>query len=161
MTDRKIAARIDAAVLDFERQGLFGGQLVEAMISHLPDLQGLWDRVSERELHDLCLSYPGFYRFAALMEDFSAQDQAMRSSGTHPYQHLDALKEPFRSEVNRLLLLANDLAAVSGEGKKHPLLIDLWREDVKRLLSGDFAGPMDKGAVEILTATFGAIEARL
>ena len=84
----------------------------------------------------------------------------MLSNGTHPYQHLSKLKEPIRSEVNRLLLLANDLVTASGNGKKHPLLIDLWKQDFERLLSGDFAGQLPKEAVEILSATLGALEAR-
>lgn len=159
--DHTVAARIDEAVTDFERQGLSGGQLVAAMVPHLPDLQDLWNRVEDRELRELCLTYPGFHRFAALIENFSAQDQQMRVSGMHPFQHLSELKEPFRSEAERLLRLAGELQAGNGSAEQRITLLYGWKQDVDRLLSGDFAGPLPEKTAEVLFTAFGTIETRM
>ncbi|MCK7616023.1 hypothetical protein [Roseibium sediminicola] len=159
--DHTIAARIHKAVTDFERQWLSGGHLVEVMVPHLPDLQDLWGRVSDRELRELCLAYPGIHRFAALMEDFSMQDQQMRGSGPHPFQHLGELKEPFRSEAERLLRLASELQAGNGSTEQRINLLYEWKQDVERLLSGDFAGSLPQDVTEVLSKTFETIETRM
>lgn len=156
--DHTIAARIHEAVTDFERLGLSGRHLAAAMVSHLPDLQDLWHSVSDRELRELCQAYPGLLRFAALMEHFSAQDQPMQG---HGMQHLSELEEPFRSEAERLLRLAGELQAGIGSAEQRITLIYGWKQDVERLLSGEFAGPLPQDAIEVLSAAFKAAGAEM
>ncbi|WP_298966836.1 hypothetical protein [uncultured Roseibium sp.] len=159
--NHKVAARIHKAVTDFERQGLSDRHLTEAMLPHMLDLQDLWNRVGVRELREFCLTYPGLHRFSVLMQEFSANDEKTRKSGTHLFLNLSELDGPFRNEVERLLQLAGDLQAGKVPTEERITLLYGWQQDVRRLLLGDLAGPIDKGAIEILTAVFDDIEIRL
>lgn len=85
----------------------------------------------------------------------------MRSNGMPPHQHLSELKEPFRSEAERLLRLAGELQAGNGSAEQRITLLYGWKQDVDRLLSGDFAGPLPKKMAEVLSTAFGAVEIRM
>ena len=58
------------------------------MIGHMQDLHQIDNTASDRTLRDLCRRFPGFDRYARLMEKVSEQNQAMAAAGTHPYGDL-------------------------------------------------------------------------
>ena len=56
--------------------------MANQMLSHMQDLQRIYDAVSDRILLDLCRRFPGFERYARLMEGISEQSQTMAAAGT-------------------------------------------------------------------------------
>jgi hypothetical protein len=70
------------------------------------------------------------------------------------------LKEPLRSEVERLLRLAGELKTGKGSAEHRITLLYTLKQDVGRLLSGEFAGPLDEEFSNALKATFATIEDR-
>ena len=56
------------------------------MTGHMQDLHSIYNTASDRTLRDLCRRFPGFERYARLMEAVSEQNQAMVATGTHPMQ---------------------------------------------------------------------------
>lgn len=157
----QIAAAIDREVMSLESQGLSGERLIEAMLHFLPAFHMLWGRVSDAELKDICTAYPGFCRLTRWMEEYSSLDAQTRKSGTHPFQHLVGLNEPERGEAIRLLQHAMQLSSGIGPAEQHPELIFIWKQDVKRLLDGEFSGPLEREARQALTEAFASIASRL
>jgi|AntDeeMinimDraft_5_1070356.scaffolds.fasta_scaffold12702_3 hypothetical protein len=99
----RIAAAIDLRVRQLEAQGITDAALIDYMFGHLPALQRIYDTLSDRALLGLARRYPGFARFARLMEDFSEHNRAMTAAGTHPYPDLPALQGPLKDSLERLL----------------------------------------------------------
>ena len=100
---RRRAAAIDLRVRQLEAQGISGRALVDHMLGHMRDLQRIYDTVSDRALLDLCRRFPGFRRYASLMEAMSEKNQEMIATGTHPYADLPELPEPLKTSLTRLL----------------------------------------------------------
>ncbi len=90
----QIAATINLRVRQLEAQGITGIALANHMIGHMQELHGIYNTASDQALRDLCRRFPGFERYARLMEEVSEQNQAMVVSGTHPYGDLPELPEP-------------------------------------------------------------------
>src|SRR5271166_671845 len=81
----QLAAAINFRVRQLEAQGITGIALANHMIGHMRDLHRIYNAASHRTLRDLCRRFPGFERYARLMEEVSEQNQAMVAAGTHPY----------------------------------------------------------------------------
>jgi hypothetical protein len=84
----QIGAAINLRVRQFEAQGITGIALANHMIGHMQDLHRIYNTASDRMLRDLCRRFPGFERYARLMEEVSEQNQAMVAAGTHLYGDL-------------------------------------------------------------------------
>jgi hypothetical protein len=69
--NRQIAAGIDQRVRQLAGQNLSDSALVDQMVAYMADLQRLWDSATDEELEALCEEYPGFVRYATLMESVS------------------------------------------------------------------------------------------
>ena len=101
----RVAAAIDLRVRQLEAQGIMANQ----MLGHMQDLQRIYDAVSDRILLDLCRRFPGFERYARLMEGISEQSQTMAAAGTHPYGDLPELPEPLKASLTHLMRSAVEL----------------------------------------------------
>ena len=115
----QIAAAINLRVRQLEAQGITGVALANHMIGHMQDLHRIYNTASDRTLRDLCHRFPGFERYARLMEEVSEQNQAMVSAGTHPYGDLPELPEPLKASLLHVMHAAAELerefqAAVDG-----------------------------------------------
>ncbi len=55
----KMAAAIDQRVGQLAVKGVTGGELLNGMVGHLPDLQRIWVGADDRQLAILCQDYPG------------------------------------------------------------------------------------------------------
>jgi hypothetical protein len=64
----QIAAAINLRVRQLEAQGITGVALANHMIGHMQDLHRIYNTASDRTLRDLCRRFPGFERYARLME---------------------------------------------------------------------------------------------
>lgn len=100
---RRIATAIDLRVRQPEAQGTLGPALANHMLGHMRDLQRIYDMVSDRALLDLCRRFPGFHRYASLMEAMSETNQEMTATSTHPYADLPQLPEPLKASLTNLL----------------------------------------------------------
>ena len=105
----RVAAAIDLRVRQLEAQGITGPAMANQMLGHMQDLQRIYDAVSDRILLDLCRRFPGFERYACLMEGISEQSQTRAAAGTHPYGDLPELPEPLKASLTHLMRSADEL----------------------------------------------------
>lgn len=99
---RKIATAIDQRVAQLAATGVSGGELLYRMVGHLPDLHRIWVGASDRQLAVLCHDYPGFYKYASLMEEAAEAQRANPKQSR--YKDWQPLQEPLRSKFSKLLL---------------------------------------------------------
>lgn len=139
----QIVAAINLRVVQLEKQGVTGMALVNQMMGHMADLQVIYNTASDRDLRELCRRFPGFERYALLMEEVSEQNQTMAISGTHPYGDLPELPEPLKISLVHVLRAAADLerdfqAAVDdGRGDNSGRLTTArwrWADDLEKLI---------------------------
>ena len=104
---------------------------------------------SDRTLRDLCRRFPGFERYARLMEKASAQNQAMAAAGTHPYGDLPELPEPLKASLLHVMRAAAELerefqvAVDCGRGDQAEWLTAKrrrWADDLQKLVH-EFRSP--------------------
>lgn len=123
--NHRIAAAIDLRMRQLDKQGIQGAAALEHMLGYMHDLQNIYDTASDKELTDLCRQYPGFYRYAELMEAMSENNQHMVEAGTHPYGDLPELPEKLKRSLATLMGSAADLerafqsAMDSGDFARH------------------------------------------
>jgi hypothetical protein len=67
----EIAAEIDERVCQLTRETVNDTVLVNRMLGHMPALHRLYTSASDEELMALSVAFPGFVRYARLMEDMS------------------------------------------------------------------------------------------
>ncbi len=97
-----IAAAIDLRVRQLAVNKLSDSALVDLMVGYMADLQRLWTSTTDEELAALCDEYPGFVRYATLMENVS---EALRSGVDVPahVKHLSPFAEPLKRKIEKLL----------------------------------------------------------
>ena len=105
----QIAAAINLRVRQLEAQGITGIALANHMIGYMQDLHRIYNTTSDRTLCDLCRRFPGFERYARLMEEVSEQNQAMMAASTHPYGDLPELPEPLKASLLHVMRAAAEL----------------------------------------------------
>lgn len=105
----RIAAAINLRVRQLEAQGIMGPALADHMLGHMQDLQRIYDTISDRALVDLCRRFPGFHRYASLMEAMSERNQELMATGTHPYADLPELPEPLKTSLINLMRATAEL----------------------------------------------------
>lgn len=140
----QIAATINLRVRQLEAQGITGIALANHMIGHMQELHGIYNTASDRTLRDLCRRFPGFERYAKLMEEVSAQNQAMVVSGIHPYGDLPELPEPLKARFLHVMRAAAELerefqAAIDGgqgdQAERLTAMRQRWADDLGKLVS--------------------------
>ena len=99
---RDIAAAIDLRVRQLAVHRLSDAALVDQMVGYMGDLQHLWTSTSDQELAALCNQFPGFVRYATLMENLS---QAMRVGAGVPahVKHLSPFPQALKLAMEKLL----------------------------------------------------------
>jgi hypothetical protein len=99
---RDIAAAIDLRVRQLAVHRLSDSALIDQMVGYMGDLQRLWTLTTDQELAALCDEFPGFVRYATLMESVS---EALRCGAGVPasVKQLPPLPEPIKRKVENLL----------------------------------------------------------
>lgn len=103
MTDnQQIAAAIDLRVRQLSVQNLSDSALVEQMLGYMASLHRLWTSATDDELVALCRKYPGFVRYATLMESLS---ETMRTGVGVPahIKELAPLPDAFKQALIKLM----------------------------------------------------------
>lgn len=97
---RRLAAGMDLRMEQLAAEGVPASAVIDRMTGHLPDLHRIWTSVTDDQLAMLCREYPGFYRYAALMEEAA---EAERRKPARPYDDLPELPDALKEQVLALL----------------------------------------------------------
>jgi hypothetical protein len=97
---RRLAAAIDLRMEQLAAEGVPVSAVIDRMVGHMPDLHRIWTSVTDDQLAMLCREYPGFHRYAALMEEAA---EAERRKPARPYDDLPELPEALKEQVLALL----------------------------------------------------------
>ena len=100
--NQQIAAAIDLRVRQLSVQNLSDSALIEQMLGYMADLQQLWTSTTDEDLAALCRKYPGFVRYATLMENLS---ETMRTGVGVPahIKELAPLPDAFKQALIKLM----------------------------------------------------------
>jgi len=139
---RRLAAAMDLRMEQLAAAGVPVSAVIDRMTGHLPDLHRIWTSTADDQLAVLCREYPGFHRYAVLMEGAA---EAERLKPARPHDDLpelpDALKEQLVALLGTAAKLESDYQAVLDDaGAPAPMswirpLIELrtrWEADVNR-----------------------------
>ena len=104
---RQLAARIDQHMQQLAAQGVSETRaLINRMVGYVPDLHTVWVSTSDQQLMALSTEFPGFYRYAFLMEEaFDAE----RSKASRPYDRVSEFSEAHKQQAAQLLATAATL----------------------------------------------------
>lgn len=104
---RRLAARLDQHMQQLSAQGVTHSQVViNRMMGNVGDLHKIWVGTSDDQLMTLSNEFPGFYRYALLMEEAS---EAERHKASRPYDGLAELPEQHKHLAAQLLTTAATL----------------------------------------------------
>ncbi|AEV26874.1 hypothetical protein Dsui_2523 [Azospira oryzae PS] len=104
---RRLAAKIDQHMQQLAAQGVSEAHaIVNRMMGYVPDLHKIWVGTSDQQLMALSREYPGFYRYAHIMEEAS---EAERNKTSRPYDGPAEFSEEHKQRTAQLLLTAATL----------------------------------------------------
>ena len=104
---RRLAAKIDQHMQQLSAQGVSDAPaIIHRMMGYVPDLNTIWVGTSDDQLLALSNEFPGFYRYALLMEEAS---EAERHKAARPYDGLAEFPEAHKQQGAQLLTTAATL----------------------------------------------------
>ena len=104
---RRLAARMDQQMQQLAAEGVSEAHAVlNRMMGHVPDLHKIWVSTSNQQLMTLSREFPGFYRYARIMEEAS---EAERKKGSRPYDGMAEFSEQHKQMGEQLLTTAATL----------------------------------------------------
>ncbi len=121
---RKMAAAMDQRASQLMKEGVTSRELMHRMVGHMPDLQRIWVGANDQQLAMLCQDYPGFYKYASLMEEGAESARA----NPQKYQDLPELNDLLKPLFAGLLTDAATL-----EHGYQSLIEDRNRPGIRRL----------------------------
>jgi hypothetical protein len=145
--------------------------IIDRMMGYVPDLHKIWVGTSDDQLMALSAEFPGFYRYARLMEEAS---EAERNKPSRTYDGMAKFSESHKQLGNQLLTRAATLErgyqAFLGSGKLQvfqPQVQELdklhaqWLFDVGNLKSSLRAQGAEPKALEYVNQAFGRLAERI
>ena len=75
-------------------------------MGYVPDLRKIWVGTSDQQLMALSNEFPGFYRYALIMEEAS---EAERNKASRPYDGMAGFSEEHKQRAAQLLVTAANL----------------------------------------------------
>jgi hypothetical protein len=104
---RRLAAKIDRHMQRLAAEGVNEAPvIIDRMLGYVPDLHKIWVGTSDAQLIALSREFPGFYRYALIMEEAS---EAERNKPARPYDGLPELAEEHKQQAAQLLVTAASL----------------------------------------------------
>jgi hypothetical protein len=104
---RQLAARIDQQMQQLAAEGVSeAAAVIHRMLGHVPALHRIWVGTSDQQLMALSREFPGFYRYARLMEEAS---EAERNKASRPYDGMAVFSEQHKHRGTQLLTMAATL----------------------------------------------------
>lgn len=107
---RRLAAKIDQHMQLLATQGVSEAHaIINRMMGYVPDLHKIWVGTSDQQLMALSHEFPGFYRYATLMEEAF---EAERNKVSRPYDGMAKFSEEHKQRAAQLLVTAATLERV-------------------------------------------------
>jgi hypothetical protein len=104
---RRLAAKIDQHMQQLSAQSVNNAHaIINHMMGYVPDLHKIWVGTSDDQLMALSNEFPGFYRYALIMEEAS---EAERNKTTRPYDGMAQFSEQHKQLGAQLLATAATL----------------------------------------------------
>jgi vacuolar-type H+-ATPase subunit I/STV1 len=104
---RRLAAKIDQHMQQLSAQGVSEAHaVINRMMGYVPDLHKIWVGTSDQQLIALSREFPGFYRYALIMEETS---EAERNKASRPYDGMAEFSEEHKQRAAQLLTTAATL----------------------------------------------------
>ena len=116
---RRLAAKIDQHMQRLAAEGVNdAAAIINRMMGYVHDLHKIWIGSSDDQLMALSGEFPGFYRYALIMEEAS---EAERNKASRPYDGMSQFPEQDKQRAAQLLTTAATLErgyqAFFGSGK--------------------------------------------
>lgn len=104
---RRLAAQMDQHMQQLSAQGVNDAHaIINRMMGNVPDLHQIWIGTSDDQLIALSNEFPGFYRYALIMEEAS---EAERNKASRPYDGIAPFPDPHKQRAAQLLATAATL----------------------------------------------------
>lgn len=104
---RELAAKIDLQMQQLSVEGVSETHaIINRMMGHVPALHRIWTNTSDQQLITLSREYPGFYRYAFIMEEAS---EAERNKAARPYDGMAEFSDAHKQVGAQLLTTAASL----------------------------------------------------
>ena len=169
---RRWAAKMDQHMQQLAAQGVNDAPaILHRMMGYAPDLHRIWIGTTDEQLLALSHEFPGFYRYARIMEEAF---EAERQKGARPYDGLAPLSEPYKQRAADLLTTAATLERgyQALRGRRHQPGVQLqvhaldqqhqqWRSDLERFKRALRAQGAEPRALEYVNEAFGHIAERI
>ncbi|MCB1919595.1 MAG: transposase [Candidatus Competibacteraceae bacterium] len=169
---RRLAAKMDQHMQQLAAQGVHDAPaILHRMMGYAPDLHRIWTGTTDDQLLALSHEFPGFYRYARIME---AAFEAERQKGSRPYDDLAPLSEPYKQQGADLLITAATLErgyqallesgnrqAAQAQVREMNQCYQQWLSDLERFKSALQAQGAEPKALEYVNEAFGHIAERI
>ena len=104
---RRLAAKMDQHMQQLAAQGVNDAPaIINRMMGYVPDLHKIWVGTSDDQLIALSNEFPGFYRYALIMEEAS---EAECNKASRPYDGMAQFPEQHKQLAAQLLATAATL----------------------------------------------------
>lgn len=169
---RRLATKIDQHMQQLAAQGVNDAHvIINRMMGYVPDLHKIWVGASDAQLMALSKEFPGFYRYAIIMEEAS---EAERNKASRPYDGMAQFPEQHKQTAAQLLATAATLErgyqAFLGIAKLQvfqPQVNELdklrrqWFSDLESFKSSLRAQGTEPQALEYVDDAFGRLAERI
>ena len=169
---RRQAAKIDQHMQQLSAQGVNDAHaIINRMMGYVPDLHKIWVGTSDAQLIALSNEFPGFYRYAFIMEEAS---EAERNKASRPYDGMAQFSVQHKQLAAQLLATAATLErgyqAFLGSGglqvfqpqvNEMDKLHRQWLSDLESFKSSLHAQGAEPKALEYVNEAFGRIVERI
>lgn len=104
---RRMAAKIEQHMQQLAAQGINDAPVIfDRMMGYVPDLQQIWVGTTDHQLMALSNEFPGFYRYALIMEEAFEEE---RKKASRPYDGMQEFSEPHKKTMAAILTTAATL----------------------------------------------------
>jgi len=169
---RRLAAKMDQHMQQLAAQGVHDAPaILHRMMGYAPDLHRIWVGTTDDQLLALSHEFPGFYRYARIMEEAF---EAERQKGSRPYDDLAPLSEPYQQQGADLLTTAATLErgyqalrgsdnrpVAQSQVREMDRLHQQWLSDLERFKRALRAQGAESRALEYVNEAFGHIAQRI
>ncbi|CNI66350.1 transposase [Yersinia pekkanenii] len=155
---RRMAAKMDQHMQQLDVRGIKEPhQIINLMMGYTPELHQIWTGTTDKELMVLTQEYPGFYRYALIMETAFEQESQKASRSYDGMPELSAANKKVMEKIlttaatlerGYLAYQENALAVFDGQIAQLDLSFDSWRVNVenfnKTLNTDEYITPMQR-----------------
>ena len=153
---RRLAAKIDQHMQQLAAQGVSEAHaIINRMMGYGPDLHRIWVGTSDQQLMALSREFPGFYRYARIMEEAS---EAERRKASRPYDGMAEFSEQHKQMGAQLLTTAATLERGYQElGRLHRQ----WLSDLEAFKDSLRTQGAEPKVLEYVNEAFGRLAERI